>query len=697
MQKLLAAFLFATSAYSQITATGSGSQSVTLKSTTPITCGAAGVQVTCTAPSPTITLPIEIFGPAGTKNQVTLNLTTAPPAGTLLWLQVHGLRYDAEASVQVNTSAWLPLASTDTAVTLQGNAKAFGGIGGGFSTVSMTVALPTGSLTAGANVITFQFNGSDGVSSGYRVLALNFLQNGTQIIPASTFVQANPTTWTPPLNDPTDIAAGKTLWSTATLTDPASGASVPIKAHCSDCHAVDGRDLKYFNYSNQAIITRAQFHGLSTLQGEQLASYIRSLTTPAPGLPWNPPYQPGPGLDAQPVTSWSAGAGLSNVLANDAAMLAAIAPGGSTTGWAAVAYLNPRQTPIALQLPDWNSWLPQVWPGDAYANFTTNAAYTDYVALRATLAPSNATAYKAALFPFQQWGTAVNSVFIPSITPATDTQQTRQQRYSVVQWQMTKSWELFQTFNLEGIPPAVFPKPALRSWYSGNPFNTAPNIIKLSSGPGLGNGAAVLKDYLSMAWYHLQLILNAGQGTEMAHSPVDNGYVQGFIKELFTIDTTGLGGMMFQLEWLVKCLQEFTLTGNNPSVGANGWHVINTSPATMVNFNWWPMWSLTPAATIANLATAYTQAWFNQAKLYTPANYISGGWTTATENPATQNYSQTMSGQVWYMLPRLRFAGVPASLTTQIAAWAAAIWPAGNWAANNAATCTTIQTCTSGI
>src|SRR5207249_8229093 len=41
---------------------------------------------------------------------------------------------------------------------------------------------------------------------------------------------------------------------------------------------------------------RSMFHGLSEQQGELVASYIRSLPVPNPGRPWNPPYQPGPGL-----------------------------------------------------------------------------------------------------------------------------------------------------------------------------------------------------------------------------------------------------------------------------------------------------------------------------------------------------------------------------------------------------------------
>ena len=102
-----------------------------------------------------------------------------------------------------------------------------------------------------------------------------------------------------------------------------------IKAHCSDCHSEDGRDLKYFNYSNNSIVVRSVFHGLTTAQGNQIASYIRSLNVPNPGRPWNPPYQPGPGLDSKPVTDWAAGAGLSAVLDSDAEIQPYIVPGGS--------------------------------------------------------------------------------------------------------------------------------------------------------------------------------------------------------------------------------------------------------------------------------------------------------------------------------------------------------------------------------
>jgi hypothetical protein len=117
--------------------------------------------------------------------------------------------------------------------------------------------------------------------------------------------QEDPDTWTPPLRDPVSIRTGRELWLSAQLTASTLPNARPIRAHCADCHAHDGRDLKYFGFSNVSIAARSRFHGPSDLQGQQIASYIRSLPVPSPGRPWNPPYQPGPGLDAQPVANWA--------------------------------------------------------------------------------------------------------------------------------------------------------------------------------------------------------------------------------------------------------------------------------------------------------------------------------------------------------------------------------------------------------
>jgi len=262
-------------------------------------------------------LPIEVLGSDGTTTSRTFTLTASQcDSVRSLWLQVHGLRYQTQASVQVNSSVWIPLRNDTVSVAAPG--KAFGGIGGGFSTLELTLALPTGSAVAGGNTIRFRFNESDGLASGYRVLAWNFVtDDGSKVLPPTDFVEDAPESWTPPLPDVDSINAGQELWHTAPLVASSLRNSPRIQAHCADCHAHNGLDLKYFNFSNTSIVARSRFHGLTTLQGEQIASYIRSLPLPSPGRPWNPPYQPGPGLDEQPVSNWAAGAGLVWVLDRD--------------------------------------------------------------------------------------------------------------------------------------------------------------------------------------------------------------------------------------------------------------------------------------------------------------------------------------------------------------------------------------------
>jgi hypothetical protein len=195
------------------------------------------------------------------------------------------------------------------------------GIGGGFATLVLNLPLPSGTVIVGANTVRFRFNRTDGLASGYRVLDWNFLTaDGSGVIPPANYSKDEPETWAPPISDIDSIRAGQELWHSASLVASSLNGSPRIQAHCSDCHAHDGRDLKYFNFSNASIVARSRFHGLTILQGEQIASFIRSLPLPSPGRPWNPPYQPGPGLDEQPVSNWAAGAGLLWVLDQDVAL-----------------------------------------------------------------------------------------------------------------------------------------------------------------------------------------------------------------------------------------------------------------------------------------------------------------------------------------------------------------------------------------
>jgi hypothetical protein len=447
----------------------------------------------------TVTLPIEVVGENGTTASVTIEVPARQAHEVRsLWMQIHGLAYHDMASVRVNSSDWLPLNNDTVAVAQPG--KSFGGIGGGFATLKMTLLLPSNAVVEGANTIRFRFNYTDGLASGFRVLAFNLLtSDSSAVLEPSLFVQENPDTWAPPLPDSASILAGKEHWENAPLTRGGFQTSPLIRARCSDCHAHDGRDLKYFCFSNASIIARSRFHGLSELQGQQIASYIRSLPVPSSGRPWNPPYQPGPGLDVQPVANWAAGAGLAWVLDNDSGTLPflfganidrAMPPiqgaSGKEPDWSAIVpritrepfrpdgNLNPREIPISLQLPDWNHWLPQVHPVDAWGPGFQKSEFSEwYQAIGNPSAPGRKApsgASKASLRSllaspdlaasissgrivtyFDKWREARRAFLKPYVEgkAVNWTPELGVKAYSTQLWQLVKTWEMTQEFGLE--------------------------------------------------------------------------------------------------------------------------------------------------------------------------------------------------------------------------------------------------------
>jgi hypothetical protein len=689
-----------------ITATSLADSTKTAIATVSLTPSSSGSSANGN-PTPTspVTLPVEVMGPAGTTGSVSV---TVPSGSNLsgpltLWMQIHGLKYDTEASVQVNNSAWLPISTAN--VTLTPLEAAYGGIGGGFHTLALTMNLPAGVVVAGTNTITFQFNGTNGVTSGFRVLQFNIQSAGNNLISSSQFVQDDPNTWQPPSSAAADIAAGQTLWQTGALTKPTSSGPVPIQAHCGDCHSQDGRDLKYFNYSNYSIEARSEFHGLTATQGAQIASYIRSLNIPNPGRPWNPPYQPGPGMDSQPVANWSAGAGLSAVLDSDADMQAYLLPGGSSAGWAATSYLDVRELPIPLQLPDWNSWLPTVHPTDAFgATFTSSGVNTFYQKLRGELQPNSASSYANASSDFGNWFTANDYFLVPVESNANWNSTFVSEVYSFKQWVMVKDWELNQEFGLESMPQVNFgAKANTRGWIGNMAFNTSPDILGIpQASPGLGNGGLPVWAYSAYMWYHVQLILNDGQGQEDGANPIDYGYTVAIVKTL-SLDSGGTPAASLQLMWLIKALQEYTLNGVGPQVTNSVAAFVPTAPAayTLTNVNWMSDFSATSPATQVSLVTDYLIPWFAEISSFTNQDYYEGKdgngrpWASPTENPQTDVDAVTFGGQVWNMLPRMRYLGVGTTVLQPIYNWATQLWPGGNWALNLAATCTNLGSCTS--
>jgi cytochrome c553 len=635
-----------------------------------------------------IILPIEVFGANGTTASASFEMPRPLPEFGLLQLRlkVSGLEYDSQASLKINNSRWLPISTEN--VTLSKNAAAFGGIGGGFHTFQLKMRLPIDCIVSGSNTIVFRFNRTNGLASGYRVLGFNIQSKGVDLLPSAAFTNDDPSKWQPPLNDAADISAGRTLWNTASLVESVSGAA--IKAHCSDCHAQDGRDLKYFNYSNLSIQTRAMFHGLTAQQGDQIASYIRALKAPTSSYarPWNPPYQPGPGLDSRPVSDWAAGAGIDAVLDNDADTLSYIMPAGSTAKLAHDAYLNQREIPIALQLPDWNHWLPTVSPLDAFGSkFSNSGLLSAYARLRSELRPNDAAAYKAHYTDILQWLSNQNGLFAsvrqPQTSAAWNDRVYDQEIYSVGQWLMVKSWEMNQEYGLEGMARAVYgPHAADRAWYTNQAFFTSPFMLKIPDpAPGIGNGSKIAFTYDSFIWYQTQLILNDGNGTEQGTYPIDRGYALAYLYNSLTWDgetshvRAGTAGLM--MEWMTKILQ----TGNDPAESSP--YFLLVYPGVLST------WSEVAPAQKLQLMNAWVGAWttfvqgLNAQQLFTAPAGVTP--TASTTFSAVQPGSFT--GDLSFALPRLAYAGVDPRPLNQLAQWASKFWPAHDWIADLHQTC----------
>lgn len=345
-----------------------------------------------------VTLPIEVLGPAGTKKTVSFNLADVSRI-THLYLRCNACGYDdialnknaskVKATVRVNGGAAIALKQFTEAAAVYGNAQikviggeaSYGGIGGAFRTVRFMV--PASGFKVGVNTLTFEHLNAEAPSLGFRIIDVNLLENGDvyrKVLNATSLVQDDPALWRAPRNNATDIAQGASLWKLRNRLydvslDRADGSAGNgrMRASCADCHSSDGRDLKFFNFSNESIVERAKFHSLTQVEGEQIASYIRNINIPVvkQARPWNPTYQPGVGMDSKPAYEWAAGAGVDAILDKDSDMAPYLFPrGNSLTEVRAVVdryrTLNFRELPVSIPMPEWNQWLPLIHPDDAF-------------------------------------------------------------------------------------------------------------------------------------------------------------------------------------------------------------------------------------------------------------------------------------------------------------------------------------------
>lgn len=701
--------------------TASGGTTASGSSSALAVSSSAAPSVANTTPTGAIIMPLELMSAASGK---VVSATLDVPGGAsakFLTMQVNNLSYDGKGSVQINGGNWVTL--SNASVTVLGNAKLYGGIGGGYDTISLNV--PISGAVDGKNTISFRFNVTDGISSGYRVLSFNLLgDSGTRLIADAAFTQEDPTQWTSPLANAKDIGAGATLWQSATLVESPVNAGHQLKAHCMDCHTANGSDLFKFNYSNNSIVVRSEYHGLSETQGEQIASYIRSLSTvyPAPGAkcrPWNPPYQPGPGLDSAPISDWTCGAGLGAVSENDLDTLASVFPNGvDKTIVATKGQINLREIPVGFQLPDWNHWVPHIHPKDAWGDYFTNGNLNKLYAGEGTgtgtynmktQLTNGGTAYAqgktGSIFnDLYYWGVELGERFAPPNEGVKGSYTLAQQEnlYGTVQWQLLKSWELAQDYALEQNCPTAWvnqasaPKPEKRGWCSfwRFIFDVSPHIQGFPSDNSMF-GSAVGQYTKANQWYYLQILLNPGSGAHNVHLPTDWQYAYGLLNNLF--QSSGRAEPIRNFLYVLKGAQEMD-NGVGVSNVNRGWTIRDSSPLDVWNGGQTGVWAGTSLATEQAVVGAFLSNWMDTTTSFDLNTWQREGQANAVSGETTCYWSMrslcaidyvhgTLSGGTvenfptwtWNQIPKMQGEGIDKTQLNRLSTWLNAAYPRGGY------------------
>ncbi len=391
-------------------------------------------------------------------------------------------------------------------------------------------------------------------------------------------------------------------------------------------------------------MARSQFHGLSALQGEQVASYIRSLPVPNPGRPWNPPYQPGPGLDAQPAANWAAGAGLAWALDNDTDSLKYIFGKGPIKAetFRPDGNLNPREIPVSLQLPDWNHWLPRVHPLDAWGpEFLRSELYTLYTA------SDNSDRWTKSQRKFL-------ARYLPGKAGDWPPELTNRV-YSTQLWQLVKSWELSNNYQSDS-----------RTWLNTIALAAAPAEEAIPSGPNGMGGSALTNEYFNNAWYELQILVNNGNHQHHGRQPIDWVYLIDRFREIAQESHRPEPARL--LVAIIKALQ-FSDPKIGPDDQLRGWRPDDTvDPRIMIARDWVPLFQPLQPGMRTAITEALLTAWLDKNLKYRTAGYFTQG-TMGRNYAAPKTITAISGGSVEEAAPQFQAAGVDPVIVRRLLNW----------------------------
>lgn len=552
------------------------------------------------------------------------------------------------------------------------------------------------------------------------------------LIPQSQFTWDTPSTWSAPSG--ADASNGATLFAAATIKegnlDLRAAASRDINGKCISCHTTSatsskkGMDLAYFNFSNQAIITATLGRGLSMSEARDIAAHIRGVdATPQQAgkvcvgaWPWNPPYQPGPGLDALNGDCWAAGAGIDAVLDFDADNLERLetASMASTATWTD---LITRETPIPIQFPDIVHWWPRTAPEDYWTvasssrgDFSASSMKSGYDSLRTLYSGTCADTAKHALstaLSGGQWFTFLSSfpsgyiyLFAPAkafwLTNATSIAAYQAMaHYDLAKTMLMRSWEVNQEFCLQDIARSFavndYTNAQNRQWVNSNVFDVSPNLVGVSSvhpvlaalthNPGMTHAnATTWQVYESLSWYLLQLVLSYHTGDENYQRGQDWQYTDNFILHAAAdADPGGFPLGLLHTYYVTKGLQH---SNNNATttntVGGFSWYGADfsrlTRPLAFSTF----YNDLSPTKTV-NVIGQYMSAWYTKSSTVTPAQYEAAGLLSQSQIPEN-NFDSDYLSRYYLSIPQLRNYAAANSVTVPAIVGTVEDWFAANWA-----------------
>jgi hypothetical protein len=347
--------------------------------------------------------------------------------------------------------------------------------------------------------------------------------------------------------------------------------------------------------------------------------------------------------------------------------------------------LNSREIPIALQLPAWSQWLPRIHPKDAWGPAFTQSKFGDLYSaetypdggrknttrrnLRELCAATKNTDsnLRPVVEAFAQWSDARRSflkgfvnaktVWSPSFTDKV---------YSTQLWQLAKTWEVMQEFDLEGRGRDLYgPNADTRTWFNTVPAETAPSAAHIPEGPVGVGGSSLTNAYFSASWYELQILLNNGNHRHRDRSPVDWVYVIGRFHDLYL--QTGQPEPARLLVAVIKALQS-----TDPSLGPDdlrrGWRPDeNVDPRIMVSPRWAPIFKSLPSGVHRAATESLLDAWLDKNLQYPIAKYLPLGLPPQTYH--SRAYVDISGGAVWEAAQQFRHAGVRDQLVERLQQW----------------------------